>query len=153
MQQCKLTIFQFLKWLRENTFLIEKNRRKSLKENNACNERSRFNKINNFWKKKMGDIGLKARGQTEKKLLSEALRIFIHGWVVAKLLVISLPMITQQLDSIPKEDALEKEMTTHSSILGNLMDKGAWFATVHGVAKSRTWLSQMTTGQEILEIQ
>ena len=28
---------------------------------------------------KMGDIGLKARGQTEKKLLSEALRIFIHG--------------------------------------------------------------------------
>ena len=60
-------------------FLIKKKTRKSLKENNACNERSRFNKINNVSKKKMGDIGLKARGQTEKKLLSEALRLFIHG--------------------------------------------------------------------------
>ena len=36
------------------------------------------------------------------------------------------------------EDLLEKEMATHSSILGleNLMDRGAWWAVVHGVAKS-----------------
>jgi len=27
------------------------------------------------------------------------------------------------------------------SCLGNLMDRGAWWAIVHGVAKSRTWLS------------
>ena len=27
------------------------------------------------------------------------------------------------------------------SCLGNLMDRGAWRATVHGVTKSRTWLS------------
>ena len=27
------------------------------------------------------------------------------------------------------------------SCLGNPMDRGAWWATVHGVAKSRTWLS------------
>ena len=35
-------------------------------------------------------------------------------------------------------------MATHSSILApwdNLMDRGAWQATVHGVAKSRTQLS------------
>ena len=44
------------------------------------------------------------------------------------------------------EDPLEKEMATHSSILGleNPMDREAWWATVHGVAKSRTRLSNFT---------
>ena len=39
--------------------------------------------------------------------------------------------------------SLEKEMATHSSILGleNLLDSGAWWAAVHGVAKSRARLS------------
>ena len=32
----------------------------------------------------------------------------------------------------------------HSSCLGNLMDKGAWRATVHGVTKSQTRLSRHT---------
>ena len=32
--------------------------------------------------------------------------------------------------------SLEKDMATHSSVLG--MDKGAWQATVHRVAKSWT---------------
>ena len=37
------------------------------------------------------------------------------------------------------EDPLEKEMTTHSSILAwkILMDREAWWATVHGVASVR----------------
>ena len=41
------------------------------------------------------------------------------------------------------KDPLEKEMATHSSILarGNLMDRGSWQATVLGVTKSRTRLS------------
>ena len=41
------------------------------------------------------------------------------------------------------EDPLEKEMATHSSILAWRipMDRGAWPATVHGVAKSWTRLS------------
>ena len=30
---------------------------------------------------------------------------------------------------------LEKEMATHSNTLGNPRDRGAWWATVHGVAK------------------
>ena len=36
-----------------------------------------------------------------------------------------------------KEDPLEKEMATHSSIicLENPMDRGAWWAVVHGVAR------------------
>ena len=47
-------------------------------------------------------------------------------------------------DSIPDwEDALEKGMATHStplqySCLENLMDRGAWRATVHRVAELDT---------------
>ena len=41
------------------------------------------------------------------------------------------------------EDPMEEGMATHSSILAwrIAMDRGAWWATVHGVAKSRTQLS------------
>ena len=43
-----------------------------------------------------------------------------------------------QVQSLDQKDPLEKEMATHSSILalGNPMDRGAWRATVHGVAES-----------------
>ena len=43
-----------------------------------------------------------------------------------------------QVRSLSWEDALEKEMATHSTILprNNPMDRGAWQATVHGVIKS-----------------
>ena len=39
-----------------------------------------------------------------------------------------------------QEDPLEKEMATHSSILAWEIpkDRGAWWATIHGVAKSQT---------------
>ena len=45
--------------------------------------------------------------------------------------------------SLGWEDALEKEMATHSCILSwrNPMDRGAWWATVHGVTKSCIWPS------------
>ena len=45
--------------------------------------------------------------------------------------------------SLGQEDPLEKGMVTHSSILAwkNSMDKGAWWAVVHGIAKSWTRLS------------
>ena len=36
-----------------------------------------------------------------------------------------------------REDPLEEGMATHSC-LENPMDRGAWWATVHGVAKSQT---------------
>ena len=41
------------------------------------------------------------------------------------------------------EDLLEKGIATHSSILAWRipMDRGAWWATVHGAAKSQTQLS------------
>ena len=52
-----------------------------------------------------------------------------------------------QVRSMGQEDPLEEGMATHSSILAggrNLMDRGAWQATVHGVTKSRTQLSTYT---------
>ena len=64
------------------------------------------------------------------------------------------PLIAQTVKNLPAmqeiwvqslgwEDALEKGMATHSSILPWRipMGRGAWWATVHGVAKSRTGLS------------
>ena len=56
----------------------------------------------------------------------------------------NLPAMQEtQVRSLGREDALEKEIATHFSILGleNSMDRGAWQATVHGVAKSWTRLS------------
>ena len=49
--------------------------------------------------------------------------------------------------SLGWEDPLEEEMGTHSSILAwkNLMDRGAWRATVHGVAKELDMTEQLST--------
>ena len=47
--------------------------------------------------------------------------------------------------SLGWKDLLEEEMAIHSYILAwKIMDRGAWWATVHGVAKSQTrvvWIS------------
>ena len=43
-----------------------------------------------------------------------------------------------RVQSLGGEDPLEKEMALQYSYLENPMDKGAWRATVQGVAKSRT---------------
>ena len=45
-----------------------------------------------------------------------------------------------RVQSLGWEDPLEKGMATHSIILAwrISMDRGAWQAAVHGVAKSRT---------------
>ena len=47
------------------------------------------------------------------------------------------------VQSLGWEDSLEEDMATHSSILAwrMPMDRGAWRAAVHGVAKSWTRLS------------
>ena len=47
------------------------------------------------------------------------------------------------VQSLGREDPLEEGMATHSSILAWRipMDKGTWWATVPGVSKSRTRLS------------
>ena len=47
--------------------------------------------------------------------------------------------------SLGQEDPLEAGMATHSSTLAWRipMDRGAWRATIHGVAKSQTQLSDL----------
>ena len=75
--------------------------------------------------------------------------------------LIDLPMQESQVLSLGQEDPLEKEMTTNLngnplqySCLGNPMDRGAWQATVHGVAKSQTQLSTHThQSSECIHIQ
>ena len=40
--------------------------------------------------------------------------------------------------------ALEEEMATHSSVLENPRDRGAWWAAVYGVAQSQTRLKRLS---------
>ena len=52
----------------------------------------------------------------------------------------NLPVLQEiQVQSQGWEDPLEKETATHSSILAQEipMDRGAWWATVHGVVRVR----------------
>ena len=53
------------------------------------------------------------------------------------------------VQSLGWEDPLEKEMTNplQYSCLENSMDRGAWWATVHGIPKSLTGLSAGTQTQ------
>ena len=64
---------------------------------------------------------------------------------------IFLPMQETQVQSLGWEDPLEKGI--QYSGLENPMDRGVWWATVHGVAKSLTWLrdwAQILLQTEIL---
>ena len=59
-------------------------------------------------------------------------------------MVKTLPAMDEtSIQSLGQEDPLEKAMATHSSILSRRspMDRGAWWATVHGTAKRWTRLS------------
>ena len=40
-----------------------------------------------------------------------------------------------QVRSLGQKDPLQKETAIHSSVLGNPMDRGAWWATVRGVTE------------------
>ena len=67
-------------------------------------------------------------------------RLSLTHSLVAQLIK-SLPSIWETwVLSLGWEDPLEKGMATHSSILAQRipMDRGAWQATVHGVAESWT---------------
>ena len=60
--------------------------------------------------------------------------------LVAQMVKNLLAMQETWVPSLGWEDPLEEEMATHSTILAWRipMDRGAWRATVQGVAKSRT---------------
>ena len=57
-----------------------------------------------------------------------------------------------QVPSLVWEDPLEKGMATHSGILAWRIpkDRGAWRATVHGVAESDTTKHEVEEGKDFL---
>ena len=61
--------------------------------------------------------------------------------LVAQMVKNLLAMQETWVWSLGQKDSLEKWMATQYSCLENFMDKGAWKATVHGVAKYWTQLS------------
>ena len=69
--------------------------------------------------------------------------VYIWASLVAQL-VKNLPVMQETwVQSLGWEDPLEEGMAIHSSILALRipMDRGAWWATIHGVAKGSTGLS------------
>ena len=74
-------------------------------------------------------------------------QVFCSFFVNIPIQLKCLPAIRETwVRSLGWEDPLKEGMATQSSILAwrILMDRGAWWATVHGVAKSRTRLSDFT---------
>ena len=58
-----------------------------------------------------------------------------------------LPVQEMWVRSLGPEDPLEKEMATHSSILAKRMpmDRGAWWATIHGGHKESDMTERLST--------
>ena len=85
----------------------------------------------------------------KEKLISYGFPWWFHGKTNKQ---IHLPMQDTWVWSLGWEDPLEEEMATHPSILalGNSVNRGAWWATIHGVAKSWTWLSGLSTHAYLL---
>ena len=73
--------------------------------------------------------------------------IYLRVSLVAQTIKCLSAMQETQVRSLGWEDPLEKETAAHSSILAWRIpiDSGAWQATVHRVAKSRTRLSDFTS--------
>ena len=81
-------------------------------------------------------------------MLAANLGVSLVAQVVKNLLVIWETWIR----SLSLEDSLEKGMAPHSSILAWRipMDRGAWWATVHGVTESDT--TKPSTAQPIFTV-
>ena len=93
----------------------------------------------------MYDLGVEPSNQRELGHLSITSHLLATSLVAQRLKY--LPAMRETgVRSLGWEDPLEKEMATHSSTLAwsNPIDRGAWWATVHGVTKSRTRLSDFT---------
>ena len=71
------------------------------------------------------------------------LQLYIRASLVAQSVKNPPAMKETLVQFLSQEDSFEEGMATQSSILAwrNSMDRGAWWATVHGVTKSQTRLS------------
>ena len=94
---------------------------------------------------------LKNEPSKQSNALGEDILLLKPFW---SFLITGASLVTQRVEKFPArqetqvwflgwEDALEKEMAAHSSVLAweNPMDRGAWRATLCGVAKSQTRLN------------
>ena len=75
---------------------------------------------------------------------SSILNNTLWAFLVAQTVKTLPAMQETQVQSLVWEDSLEKGMDGYPcqySCLKNFMDRGAWWATVHGVTKSQTRLS------------
>ena len=80
-------------------------------------------------------------GGTKDLLTVEMGMVFLHGSVVENLSVVLEPQET--VGSIPglgRSPWRRKWQPTHQD---GLMDRGAWWVIVHGIAKSQTQLKQL----------
>ena len=68
--------------------------------------------------------------------------MLLMGFPVVLVVKNPLANVKDGVRSLGKKDPLEEGMVTHSSILAwrILMDRGAWWATVHWVAQSQAQL-------------
>ena len=86
----------------------------------------------------------------QRRSLTCISRIFwcdLQGWYYWWRICLPMQEMQEtQVWSLGWEDPLEEEMATHSSILAgnNPINRGAWWATVHGVAKSCTRRKQLS---------
>ena len=89
-------------------------------------------------------MALRCSSDTQPCLQEEGIQ-FITVWASLVAQMVKDPPAMQEtwIRSLSWEDPLEEGMATYSSILAwrMPMDRGAWWATVHGVTKSQTRLS------------
>ena len=89
-------------------------------------------------------MALRCSRDTQPCLQEEGIQ-FITVWASLVAQMVKDPPAMQEtwVRSLSWEDPLEEGMATYSSILAWRipMDRGAWWATVHGVTKSQTRLS------------
>ena len=89
----------------------------------------------------LGEVLLTKRAAEKKELYHN--RVSLVAQIVKKKKKKLPAMQETQVRSLGWKDPLQEGMATHSNILAWRipMDRGAWQATVQGVAKSRTGLS------------
>ena len=74
----------------------------------------------------------------------------IWASLVAQMVKNPSAMQETSVPSLGWEDPLEEDLATHPSILAWRipMDRGVWWATVHGVTKSRTQTERLSTAAQ-----
>ena len=87
--------------------------------------------------------------EADKEDLIQGENILVDTWVAGWLSSKESTCEAGDVGSLPRSGQSTREGNGNPlqhSCLGNLMDRGAWWATVHRVSKSQTRLSDSTKG-------